>query len=174
MGFELKSNGALSKKLQAMRGRFQGTKVAGKLTLPPEMKWWYYHEFGTATAYPIDVIFAKDLRLPETAQYPEAIYVPRVGPPYTEMHPPIAARHMVGKVVDDILKYAAQTIGVALRGNLDPQVAHEALMTQVLPYAVDKITDSFAEQLPGTSVEGRLQGESAAEAFAANVRIEEL
>jgi hypothetical protein len=174
MGFELKSNGALASKLQSMRSKFQGTKIAGKLTVPDELRWWYYHEFGTATAYPIDVVFAKDLRLPETAQFPEATYVPRVGPPYTEMHPPIAARHMVGKVVDDILKYAAQTIGIALQGNLDPEAAHEALMSNVLPYAVDRITTSFAEQLPGTSVEGRLQGESAAEAFAANVRIEEL
>lgn len=170
MAFKLTSSGQLKQKLEELKQKFMGKVISAKITVPDELKWWYYQEHGTAAPYEIDPVNAKALRLPATAAHPEEISVPHVGPPYTDLHPPIAAKHMVERVKDEIVAHLCAAV-TEVPDHYEPEAYHSALLDNTMPYAVDKIAESFDEQLPGTEPDGRLSGESAGEAFAAGAEI---
>lgn len=41
--------------LQALKSQYAGRTLTARLAVPPEMSWWYYQEFGTATGNPSGV-----------------------------------------------------------------------------------------------------------------------
>jgi hypothetical protein len=51
--FSVESKGNLKSRLEQRIQRWRGETVAARIQVPPDLKWWYWNEFGTATKFSI-------------------------------------------------------------------------------------------------------------------------
>lgn len=160
--------------------------IVARLHVPPDLKWWYWQEFGTATrgetpyasgsAYPIRPINADYLKFPD----PENKYGsdPRLELPESDgyarwfivkAHPGIRPRRMVRQALSDIRQMAGHQLLPAI-ATFDPTIVR-AVLQQVMEQAKVMIVESFDKNLPGNRSDGRLGGQSAADVFAEQATI---
>lgn len=169
------TSGRLVKELSERADKLRGRKVKAGIHLSEKLAWWYYQEFGTVRSYPISPASAKALRLPETAEYPEATIVPAVGPPYTALHGPLSPKRFVANVLPQIRELACQELVKALiASGYDPSVVQEVLMADVMPKILDMIADSMAASLGSSREGGKLEGQAPEEAYRQDAEIVDL
>src|SRR6478752_1499987 len=131
MQFNVKTNGAFGAHLQRRIEAWHGRKIGARIRVPPELSWWYWQEFGTATrgdqpqasghTYPIYPVNAKMLSWPGASGQ-------RVFSHGVPAHPGIPPRRSVTKVLDDIRQETQEGVRAALReGGADhPDLIHSA------------------------------------------------
>lgn len=185
MKFNLSSK-KLVPKFKQLAARARSTGVVGAiLEVPPDLGWWYFQEFGTAThfdpgdhngyippsahpeGYFIYPINGKGLALRSNAAHPDETIVPHVGPPFTELHPGVSPKNFVRKVLDEIDAQSANALVTALvNSQYDFDAVKAALVNQVMEQVKATITASMSESLhsaPG----GKLDGADPAQVFSA-------
>jgi len=157
------------KELRRRRRAF-GPRISGRITVPPDLSWWYYHEFGTATLselhpskrwYRIDPVNAKMLSWPDPNE-PGG----RTFRPFT-FHPGVRPRAIVRQVLGEIRQGAARDFESSmLAGGFNPEIVRQRLIDKTLVEALKAIVRSMAAELPGTRADGgKLEGQSAADVF---------
>jgi hypothetical protein len=166
-----------------------GAKASAAITVPDELSWWYFQEFGTASrmdpdapsgtgspeGYPIVPINGKALRLPIAAGHPTETIVAEVGPPHTLMHPGVHPKSFVRSILPEIASTARVAAMQALgESALDATAVREVLLNEVMPKVVDMIAESMAASglaQRRTDGEGKLGSESPSEAFKSAAQI---
>lgn len=153
--------------------------ISARLVVPEELRWWYFHEFGSATfnekhptgAYPIVPITAPYLKFPN----PEGKYISsemfsHFDDGFTRrfkvMHPGVRPTHMITLVLDDIRQMAATEIVQAMvSSRYSKDAVRERLVQVVLQQAKQIIVESIEAHLEGQREDGKLHGRSAGEVF---------
>lgn len=144
----------LKQKAAEMRGR----NLSAAITVPEELKWWYYQEFGTVGPYTIAPRDGEMLKLPEKGDFP--IFHKAV------THPGVRAKHFIKKVEPEIQQMAAHKLAEALSSSgYDPDAAHSALLQDVMPEVVNLISGSMETNLGHSREDGKLHGENPADAY---------
>lgn len=176
---KLRSNGGLIKQLQERRAKWVSSSIAVRLTVPPELFWWYLQEFGTASAgdkggvpYSIDPVDSELLAYPGPDG--KTVFAHHVN------HPGIKPRRMVTKVLPQIREAIARRATEALKDGAtqDPAVMLQAMLAAVGD-AKELIVESIAQNLPGTrpvntqfpKQGGKLGGRTAASVFEENATV---
>lgn len=172
--FTVKSKNFL-KELRRRRRAF-GARISGRITVPPELSWWYYQEFGTATLselhpskrwYRIDPVNAKVLSWPDPNE--------PGGRTFREFtfHPGVRPRAIVRQVLSQIRNGAAQDLEASmLSGGFRPEIVKQRLLDKTMVEALKAIVRSMAVELPGTRPDGgKLEGQSAADVFESGAQI---
>lgn len=148
----------LIKNLEAVKSQYTSHVVSARVTVPPELSWWFYHEFGTAThnggsGYAIPPRNGKGIVLPATGRFPEAVVLPFVGEPMTKNHPGVPALHYVRSSLERIVGQSRQALMAALHDDdYQFEAVHDALINKVMPDVIDIIAESMGEVLGGKSV----------------------
>lgn len=161
--FAIKPSGKWVEELQRRQKAFSGKDMSASLTVPPELQFLYYQEFGTVGGYPIVPVNAKVLAWPDPAVpggIHEAMHV---------THPGVKPTHMIQAVLDDIGQAAAfQILAAMVQSGYDYAEVVQALLS-AMAHAKDLITQSIDQSLPGTRPPGeplgKLKGQTAAQAF---------
>lgn len=174
MKFCVKSSGQFAQMLQRIR-KESSQPIAARIVVPPDLRWWVYQEWGTATrgeagkasghAYNIFPVRAKMLSWPGA----DGSVVFRHS---VINHPGIRPRHMVLKALPEIESAVTGELGRVLKETgYDFNAAKVYLLDVIMPKVKQLLVESFERELPGTRVDGKLGGTSAAEAFNAGAEI---
>lgn len=142
--------------IRRIKNNWSGKKIAAKITVPDELIWWYFQEFGTSGPYEI---------LPKDAQ---ALYWPGLEHPVSKVtnHPGNTSRHMVTLTLNDNLKGASKFFEQAMRfSKWDFTDVRESLLEDTMPAVKANIVSSIAQTLPGSRSDGKLHGDIAADVF---------
>lgn len=156
-----------------------GAKLAAAVTVPDNLSWWYFQEFGTASrseldsphpeGYEIHPVNGKGLRLPATEEHPEELAVPYVGPPYTKLHPGVAPKSFVRSILPEIQQSARLQIMQALiESGLDPSAITDVLVDKIMPDVIEQIAASMERSglaQRRADGEGKLGDQAPADAF---------
>jgi hypothetical protein len=151
--------------LEELKRRRQAfaTPIQARISVPSDLHWWYFLEFGTAlkggrgSAYPILPINASILKFPIDGRIVFAKSV---------MHPGVRPTHMIAKVLQPIGEMAARELADAIvNSGFNPEAARSRLLEVVMPQVKKLIVESIAIEVPGTRADGRLQGKSASQDF---------
>lgn len=165
--------------LQRRRTVFQ--PVASRLQVPPDLRWWYWQEFGTAISgepgkasghtYEILPINSRYLKFPD----PEGRYQSHAGLPsgdgYVRMfsvkaHPGVKPTHIIRSVLEDIQQFAKRDILAELvRAGYDTSVVKAHLKSYTMDVIKSIIVRSISQNLTGYRPDGRLGGKTAAQDF---------
>ena len=144
---------------------FRTRRIAYKIVVPEDLKWWYWLEFGTAGrqdadapyksehsgTYPIDPVNGKMLRIPD-AQSPSAPDGSRFT--FHVDHPGIRPRLIYRGVREEILNYAKQVIAGSLQQGISAASLDVALKDVIMPFALVKMGDRLEDQAPGVKTSG--------------------
>lgn len=192
----------LRSSLQQLASQYRGKKIAARIVVPPNMSWWYYQEFGTAThnsgqsgssengittqsvpasphpdGYPIYPKNGKTLSWPTDAggHYFDFVIGERGFRFFVPWHPGVSPQGFVRRVLLDVQAMAQDRIANALfTGNYQFEAAHSALVDEVMPAAINIIANSMGESLDGTRTDGKLSGAAAEQALRASASVEDL
>lgn len=168
--------------LQSMQARFSGKRISAKLTVPPEMMWWYWQEFGTASFAERDTTAPSGYEVPALANQVEGKYLYFVSRRDGAAHIRhsvfvlgIPARHMVTLVLPDVEALVKSDTATALKeGSYSFEFLHNYIITKTMPAIKRIIRQSFQDQLSNTVREtGRLDV-TAADEFEAQAEIVDL
>jgi hypothetical protein len=169
--------GHFTKALEERLKRWREEKnVAARLTTPPDLKWWYYNEFGTATKnerspgqeYTITPKGNGQLIFPQDGELRHALQVD---------HPGVRASRSVTKVMPDIRELFRNWAKQALRngGADNPKVVTDAV-SDTAHKAKELIVESMSSNIPGLRemdpAYGRLGGQHASEVFNDEAKVE--
>lgn len=175
MPFNLKasSNGAFAQRLASLRERWAGPVISASVRIPKDMaKWIMAHELGSPS-YHIDPT-GELLVFPSSSG----------GKTFSKgvEHPGIRPLRMIATVFPEITAVAAAVLTQALNaGGMDDPTLIQAAMTQAATEAKALISESIANNLPGTreadpnfpNQGGKLQGQTASSVFDAQATIVE-
>lgn len=185
MRFSVKSGGYLEElKRRASKASSKG--FGARVTVPEDMKWWVYQEFGTATRrendpttekYTIKPVRAKSLEF--MGDEGEPIRVDRVEPHLHEDkttgqwymkggHPGVYPQYMVGGALDDIGQIMVRDVCTSLiESRFDLEAAKETLLETTMPKVKELITERFDELLSKTMepLHPKLEGRGAGQVF---------
>jgi hypothetical protein len=164
-------------KMQERMAKWSGTKrIAARIEVPYELRWWYFHEYGTAPH-----------RIPVGGAQSGVILVFPYGGVLQVRdevnHPGVRARHMVGTVeplIQDQLKAKVHALLTEYGAN-DPEKLREVVLESA-EEAKKLIVESIAQNLPGDpgraaqfpESPGKLGGQSAASVFEEQATVREL
>jgi hypothetical protein len=164
--------GTFLKEMRARRRSFElRPVVAARISVPDDLRWWYWLEFGTAMrgepgrasghTYPIRPINGK-LLVWQTEDGQEARYA-------VEHHPGIAPRRIVRKALHDILMQAGKDLHLTLSsGPIRAPRLTAMLMGDTLPFAKGAIVQSMADNTsPTVRRKGRIPDSVASQEFQA-------
>lgn len=180
--------------LEGVRDKLAGRKMSARIVVPPDLDWWFYQEFGTAThfdtgsyalppniteatlpsttapqGYTIPVRYGGLLRLPITVEFPIAWEGQSVH------HPGVSPKAFIRSILPDIHQIAVDAVvGALVTNEYSPDAVQDVLMQEVMPAIVTAITDSMSQVL-GDAVErdtpGKLGLTSPSAAFESAVTI---
>jgi hypothetical protein len=179
--------------LDSVKSRIAGRKMTARITVPADLDWWFYQEFGTATHfnslsielpdgveqaplpsgtsnfYVIQARAGGRIRLPITMMWPEHWEGPEVH------HPGVEPKAFIRRILPDIHTMSASALATVLyQSDYDPDAVQQALMTEIMPSILEEIAVSMAESLaygPDRDTPGKLGGQSPADAFSASASI---
>ena len=180
--------------LEGVKSRLTGRKMSARITVPADLDWWFYQEFGTAThfdeeafemppgvttlplpnthspgGYIIPAAPGKTLRLPVTMHFPDAWEGPAVN------HPGVSPKAFIRRILPVIHKKSSEAVAMALvEGKYDPGYVQQVLLTETLPEILVDITDSMALALHSSSdrdTPGKLGSQSPADVFESSATI---
>jgi hypothetical protein len=167
------------KELQRRRDSFK--PVSARLSVPPDLKWWYWQEYGTAISgepgkasgrtYKIKPINYAYLKFPD----PEGVYGSHEGLDkgdgyarrfFVKAHPGVKPTHMIRSVLDEIEQLAKFDIVSALvRGNYETEAVRQHLLSFTMEQVKSIIVRSISQNLLGYRPDGRLGSKTAAQDF---------
>ncbi len=165
MQFSVKSNGNFLRQITRIRTEFS-KPISFRIVVPPDLRYWYWHEFGTATytggaPYQIKPVNADYLMWPDPSS-PDGFHRQYM----VTAHPGVRPRHMVRKVLDDIGRYTMREVMEALvHGGYKVSALRARLLEVSMPHVKSIIVQSIAQELPGSRTDGRLEGRTAAQDF---------
>lgn len=167
LAFKSKLTGDFLERIRLRSEKFASIQhIAATIVVPDDMIWWYYNEYGTATkslvnpgiAYDIVPVNANSLAFPGADG--GTVFAHAV------LHPGIKPSKMVEMVREEIRVYVAKAVKEYFTEfDFDPTLVKESLLSTIMPRVKEFITQSFAQQLTGVRVDGKLGGRSAAEVF---------
>lgn len=177
--FKLRPKDGISKLSEALaqrRADWQQARLSARVTVPPELKWWYWNEFGTAargdtsrgasgSAYPIDPINKELLSFPTEEGQVVAKHVD---------HPGIHPHRFVQNSLPGIMDFARVNIkGAFIRSHLEAEAVRIQLMEVVMPEAISEIARFMFFALPGTRMGeySGLNGQVASDVFEREAKI---
>jgi hypothetical protein len=191
--FKFKST-KLRSNLTDIRNQWMGRRLTGRVSVPPEMQWWYYQEFGTAThlgsgnpggtidegihqqpvdasGHPEGYSIAPKLHnylswpLASGGNYFDFIIGDRGYRFFVPWHPGVEQKAFVRRVLIDIRIQAVDTLAFTmLKSGFDLESTRSALINSVMPAVKETIANSMAESL-GSRGDGKLHGQDAATVF---------
>jgi hypothetical protein len=163
--------GKFAERLERRIAANRGARAAARIETPPELAWWYWTEFGTATRgepgrasghyYEIDPVNAEALRFPWNGEMVMRDHVD---------HPGIRPHRSIRSILPEIREAIRRFVEEGLRSGAadNPKVMQQEILDAVYN-AKALIVESMAVNLPGQrDVEpnsGRLGGASAAQVF---------
>lgn len=161
--------------LKKMRSEFGSVnKVAFTITVPPEMVWWYWQEYGTAlyaersTSNPVGYYVR-----PQEAQalkfYDRATGNFRITNE-TFVYG-IPAHHMITDILPEIQQQIREISVEGMKQGYNINNLHSYLETVGVPHIIQIISESFATKLDLPVREGGRIGGTAAEEFDQKVQI---
>ncbi len=158
--------------------------IAARIFVPPEISWWYFHEFGTAVGgrsrrvEPIGGASGATYAIyPKNADY---LSWPgedgsRVVRKFVKAHPGVPATRTVWRSLSDIRLIAAINLANALRdtkyGKLSPKAIRQWLLERTMPQAIRKIATEMGVSLKQTRQDGKLAGEQPQVVFERGAKI---
>jgi hypothetical protein len=154
-------SGTFQEKLEQRRAQWSSVhQIAAVVTVPDDMIWWVYNEFGTAP-HSID---AKNglLIFPDTRNPGETVKTPHVD------HPGTRASHMVALVEERCKDRAIEDLHNNLPPNFSPEEYKAVLMDSTMPAIKEIIRSSFEATLSDKvriDGGGKLGSQTAAEVF---------
>lgn len=176
--------------MTTVRNRMSGGRVGAVVKVPPDLAWWYFQEFGTAThltsgnaeygvapsgspeGYEIHPRNAKGIMLPDIGN--GTMSLPFIGAPHAMNHPGVSPKSFVRRVLQTVRADAATGLASALlTSGLDISSVQTALMEEVMPAVVTTIGSSMGEMLPGgrSDDQAKLKGRSAQDVFETSATI---
>lgn len=152
-------------------------KIAARIVVPPDLRWWYWQEFGTA-------IGGRTRNVDSTGGASGSTYsIKPLGPGYplkwpegmawNVNHPGVPSHHFVTRTLPDNLKLAAIKIIAAMdRSQWNVATVRDSLLGEVMPRVKENIVQMISITLTGTREDGKLLGQTAADDFdqRANIR----
>lgn len=157
------------KELQNRQRSFKGRKLSLKLIVPPEMRWWYFLEFGTRGGYEIT---------PHNPPF-ALRWFNEFGAPVVRdsvIHPGIRPRAFVRKAMDEIKTTSLRQIYAALQNEgFRYSTIKGVLDNQVSKSVKDIVVNSLAAETKTTArtdTGAKLPGLTAAEAFQNRARVD--
>jgi hypothetical protein len=175
------TRGLFLQQLKKRQEAWSQAKLSARITVPPELDWWYWNEFGTATkadpgrgsghTYSIEPKDAKALAFPGANG---TVITARV-----DAHPGIKPSRSVAESraqIDELLK---SIVGQAVAQYADnPQEIQRVLHT-VAEQAVDIISDALSQNLNGVrnadplfpNQMGKLHGQRPGDVFKQNASV---
>jgi hypothetical protein len=161
--------------LARRRRTLQGRPISGRITVPEELKWWYWHEYGTRP-HKIEPRNADYLKWPDPeGKYGDAVFGLNDGYArfFSVNHPGFRAKHMVASVLHEHLdRWSTSCVATFVGNGYNRKALEDFVKGRVLTDALSRIVARIREALPGTNAEtGKLRGASAADVFAQNARI---
>lgn len=162
-------------KLEELKARFTGERIAARLRVPPDLFFWYVHEFGSGSRgenggswYSIDPVNHKYLRWPEPNAPGGQRYELHVN------HPGDRPTYMVTSVLPEIEALVGPSIMRSLMDSgWDPEVVRDTLTNETMEKVKEIIVASIGDHLPGSRADGgKLEGQTAADVFASESWIE--
>ena len=157
--------GLFKKKLIELSNTYRKPRITFRIQVPPELVWWYYQEYGTATRgepgkasgvpYDIKPLIAKSLKIP--AGDGSFNFVKEV-----KDHPGIPARYSVKQILPELEEYCKeQLLAVSLLHN---NISLEKVAKECAEHAILLIAESLDRNL-NTSPDGKLDGKSPGSVF---------
>lgn len=154
---------------------WKGAKIAARITVPPELQWWYWQEFGTAVGgrsgqtdptggasghkYPIRPV--NTTMLAWTGPDGKQVLVPEV-----KEHPGVPSHHFVTRTLPDNLEIAAIKLIAAMdRSAWSVKTVRDSLLGETMPRVKENIVQMIELTLPGINPGGKLKGQAAADVF---------
>jgi hypothetical protein len=190
--------------LQEKRNRFAGRTLTARISVPPELRWWYFQEFGTASGLSSDVGAVEDgitIQPVEASPHPEGYSIPPKngnmlswpltagGNPdyftfiingrgyrfFVPWHPGVSPKGFVRRSLLDIRTQTADAFTFALLDSgFDFNTVRETLLSIVMPQVRNIIAANMGESLRGTRDDGKLKGDAAESAFNTLAQIKDL
>lgn len=166
----------VKQKLEQRLADWQSANLRARVTVPPELKWWYWNEFGTASRgdtergasgnfYPIDPVNKKLLSFPTEEGQVVALHVD---------HPGIHPHRFVLNSLPGIMDFARINVRTAfIRSGGDVEAVRIQLMEVVMPEAITEIARFMFFALPGTRMGeySGLNGQVASDVFEREAKI---
>lgn len=136
--------------LRRRRAEFSGGPMVFRITVPPEMRWWYWNEFGTATfaekgtdnpgGYEISPTDAKILFFPRK----NGEWVFRMSQWMEGIHP----KHMITSINGELCNEAGRALMRALvQGHFKEESVRSMFMEVIMPRLKEMIKQSFEDNL---------------------------
>lgn len=168
--------------LQRRQEALTSQRVCARLRVSEDLAWWFFQEFGTATRadpyskaqgignmprdaegrYLILPLYGSELRFPGADG--EQVVTSKV------WHPGVYPRAFVRAALDNIrIDFAKSVAPFVARGEMN--LAQEMLLNEVMIRALEAITENINQELTGIRDDGRLGGQSAAEAFSEGAEV---
>lgn len=163
--------GDFAERMVARSQKWAIPPISARIFAPDDLIWWYWQEHGTASRgeaggapYPIDPVNAKALAFPDAQG--KLVFRQHVE------HPGIAPRHSVLKAIPDIEAQSRTKLAAALTdGGLDNPSTLQTAVTAAVTEAKAQIVTSMSENIPGTRIDGKLAGDTAASVFDAEAEV---
>jgi hypothetical protein len=161
--------------LKARAKSFKQRRISAVLTVPPDLRWWYWLEFGTALRgetgktptgyekasghpYPIVPVDAPILSFPTEFGQRFAMSV---------VHPGIRPRKSVTKAIPEIMEKAhVDIVNALITKGFRYSSIKDALVQKSLPRAKELIAENLLKDAPNVRPDGRLEGDTAGDTFA--------
>lgn len=165
--------------LQARAKEWANAKIAARIVVPDDLRWWYWQEFGTATggrSHQVDEtggasgskyeIRPTNVAMLSWTENGQTVYRPVV------QHPGVPSHHFVTRTLQDNLEMASIKIVAAMdRSKWNVDTVRQSLLEEVMPRVKENIVEMIGLTLGGGDPDGKLGGRSAAEVFEAESQI---
>jgi len=175
-----------------IKDSFAGKEIKGRIVVPPELRWWYFQEFGTATHLTVGVPAVNTENLKITAVAPstkpggygiDPVNGSWLSWPTTSVegftqngrrfvrrvlhHPGVRPRGFVRQSLRYITLQSKRLLVLAmLNSGFNYEAVHSTMIQEVMPAVVKMIAVSMdTTGVDGTRSDGKLSGKSASEAF---------
>ena len=165
--------------IRRRRQQFSSTKLAAQIVVPPDLKWWYWQQWGTALrgdpGYASGRTYDNPLEptgfaFPD-AEFPNTPTGYRVGQQLLSQ-PGIYPQHFVTKSIPEIMKYVGKNFMEAGHNSqYDPKSIRNDLLTNTMQNAISIIVSAIGKALPGTRPDGKLHGGTAAAVFEQEAKV---
>jgi hypothetical protein len=168
--------------LSRRRQQFAQPTVAFRIVVPPEHRWWYWNEFGTATHAERGTANPTGYKIPDPSKpgsewQGKLLLIPIGGKNSGEYkivpevwHPGISPKHFITTRLPEIHAVVQEHVAKALlTGGFNLEFLRHILATRTMPTIKAAIVESISENLEQDGVRddpyARLEGEPASMVF---------
>jgi hypothetical protein len=151
------------KELQRRRNEFAGGPMVFRISVPPDMRWWYWNEFGTATFTEKDTSNPDGYEISPTDA--KLLFYPRKNGDWvfsmSQWMQGIHPKHMITTITGEIGAEASRGLVKALvEGNFRQEAVRSMFLDVIMPRIRNMIRESFRENLDQYYAGGRPYNEN--------------